>query len=146
MQGTGPPVRKAISAAVLAAGLPALPAQAGELQVRLDHLIPGAPLRVALYTSAAAWSRGGPAYAVRELKPAGLVELVDFQGLPPGQYAVRARQETAPASLDMGPLLLTLGRQGDSGGAQRGSFERAAVPVADEDPQVRVHLFTDSGY
>jgi uncharacterized protein (DUF2141 family) len=128
------------------AALASTSAMAGELRVHLDHLRPGATLRVALYNDARQWRRGGHPYAVRTAEPEAPVAVVDFADLPPGHYAVRVEQAASGIAAEPPPLFLP--RHGDSGrgGGIEASFEHAAIAVEDEDPEVRVHLYTDTRY
>lgn len=134
-------------AAVLCGLLAVTPAFAATLEVHVDHLRPNGSLHVALYRDAASWRRQQGAYAERTLRNPTPGETLRFDNLPPGRYAISAQQEAAEESLPQ-TLLLTLARHGDSGGGDllRASFEHAAINVGDEDPSVRVHLYTDSRY
>ena len=130
----------------LCAALATTPASAATLEVHLDHLRPNGSLHVALYRDAASWRQQRGAYAERTLSTPAPSETLRFDKLPPGRYAVSAQQEVTEESLPQ-PLLLTLARHGDSGGGLlRAAFERAAISIGDEDPSVRVHLYTDSRY
>jgi len=134
-------------AAVYCGLFTSLPTAAGTLEVRLDHLRPNGSLHVALYRDAASWRQQRGAYAERTLSAPQLSETLRFDGLPPGRYAVSAQQDSSRELL-LTPMQLTLPRHGDSGGGTdlRASFERAAVSIGDDDPSVRVHLYTDSRY
>lgn len=120
---------------------------AATLEVRLDHLRPSGSLHVALYRDAASWRRQQGAYTERTVRTPASSETLRFDGLPPGRYAVSARQDADDDALH-GPLLLALPRRGDSGGGAQlqASFEHAAISVGEADPSVRVHLYTDSQY
>lgn len=135
------------AAIALCSLLASVSATAGTLEVRLDHLRPNGSLRVALYRDAASWQRRRGAYAERTLSAPQLSETLRFDGLPPGRYAVSAQQDSSHDLL-LTPMQLALPRHGDSGGGTQlqASFERAAISIGDDDPSVRVHLYTDSRY
>ncbi len=135
------------TAVALCGLLAAAPAGAGTLEVCLDHLRPTGSLRVALYRDAASWHQQRGAYAERTLAAPQPSETLRFDGLPPGRYAVSAQQDPSHEML-LTPMQLALPRHGDSGGGAqlKASFERAAISVGEEDPSVRVHLYTDGQY
>jgi uncharacterized protein (DUF2141 family) len=128
-----------MAAALLALGGTGL-ARAGTLDVELSNLRPAGQVRVEVYADAGSWQRGRPLASqlvtVREVR-----QTVRFDGLAPGRYAVRARQELATGIVP--PLALP--RSGSSGNGSHASFAAAAVEVID-DPLVQVHLSTDEGY
>lgn len=122
-------------------------AAAGTLEVRLDHLRPEGSVQVALYRDALSWRQQRGAYAERSLLARQPGEVLRFDGLPPGRYAVGVRQDASNAFL-LQPLQLALPRHGDSGGGGElpASFAHAAISVGEDDPSVLVHLYTDSRY
>ncbi|KEQ52883.1 DUF2141 domain-containing protein [Sphingobium chlorophenolicum] len=67
----------------------ASPAQAGDLEVKAEHITPGpGSIHVVLYRGAAGFRHEDHAFRVLKAPASSVMASVRFQALPPGDYAV----------------------------------------------------------
>ncbi|MGH8460195.1 MAG: DUF2141 domain-containing protein [Stenotrophobium sp.] len=130
-----------VTSAICISALTAGAAQAGALDVHLNHLRPGGTLRLSVYADAQDWAAQRRPLLSRVIAVHGFSQTVLIDGLKPGRYALRAEQDA-----DWHQLApeLAFARSGTSGYVSANglpSFERAAVTVEDGDPEVSMRLF-----
>jgi uncharacterized protein (DUF2141 family) len=116
-------------------------AAAASLDVEVSHLRPTTTVTVAVYPDAESWNGGAP-LATRQFRAREPRQTLRIDGLPPGRYAVKVRQEPNPSSVELPSF--SVERHGHSGRAtseRRPSFERAAVEVGAEGARIPVHMF-----
>lgn len=75
----------------IAAGISAAAANAADLDVRVDHVVPGpGPIHFVLYRGGAGFRHEDHAFRVMKAPAEAASASVRFQDVPPGQYAVMA--------------------------------------------------------
>jgi len=127
----------------LVGALTTAPATAASLVVRVEGIAErGGEVRVAVCDRG--FAEAGCSIGARRMARASSVEEFRFEGLKPGRYAVAVYQDAnGNGELDRVPPGLPIepyGFSNDVGRFGPPSFERAVVPVLDEDARVVVSL------
>lgn len=121
-------------------------AQAAALEVRLTNLRPTEWVQVSVYADEESWNRQRAPVAQRKVPAHDVIQTVRIDGLPPGRYAVRVRQDPNDGGV-VEPASFAFSRRGwsrNSARQDRPIFERAAIEMGTEDRQLGIHMFVDS--
>lgn len=128
--------------ATLCAALAATTATAAPLDVYITNVRPTKTVQVSVFKDADSWARQEQPLITHVVAARGTAQTVRIEGLSPGRYAVRVRQE--PNHIGFAePLSFGFARSGASGNASRygvGDFERSAVELGAAGARVFVRL------
>ena len=128
-----------IPALILASALTLQPAQSGVIEITFDVGAEDGVIMAALFDNEDAYSGGAPVRAAT-VDVAGGERIARFEGLPPGEYALRAfhdvngdgEMNTNPCGMPVEPFAFSNNAVGNMGPA---SWERARFTVSGDTRQ-----------
>lgn len=121
---------------------------AASLDVHITNLRPTQIVQVSVFKDAGSWASQYEPVSTTVVAARGTSQTVRIAGLPPGRYAVHARQDRSDTGFAE-PLAAGFARSGSSGNPNRYGavdFERAAVAVGAAGARVSIHLWTSSAF